>query len=139
MNRIYVIFCFAMLSILLAYGCGSEGTREARSIMRKQADITEDYLNDLSNAENADGVVKAIDKYSEGMRELIPELREFNEKYPEYKEGKIPEGLEEEVDRLREASSKIPGAMMKMAKYMMNSSVQEAMTRMSKDMDKLNN
>ena len=123
MNRIYVIFCFAMLSILLAYGCGSEGTREARSIMRKQADITEDYLNDLSNAENADGVVKAIDKYSEGMRELIPELREFNEKYPEYKEGKIPEGLEEEVDRLREASSKIPGAMMKMAKYMMNSSV----------------
>ena len=84
-------------------------------------------------------MVKAIDKYSEGMRELIPELREFNEKYPEYKEGKIPEGLEEEVDRLREASSKIPGAMMKMAKYMMNSSVQEAMTRMSKDMDKINN
>ena len=51
----------------------------------------------------------------------------------------VPEGLEEEVDRLREVSSKIPGAMMKMAKYMMNSSVQEAMTRMSKDMDKLNN
>jgi hypothetical protein len=73
------------------------------------------------------------------MKKLIPELLEFQKKYPEYKEGKVPEGLEPDMKQLEEVSAKMSGAMMKMAQYMMDTKVQEAMTRMGEEMDKLNN
>lgn len=139
MTRNYGIFAIAILLFSLISACGSDSSSEARSIIKKQTNITEDYVNGLTDAKSADDVVKAIDNFTEGMKKLVPDLLEFQKKYPEFKGGKVPEGLDAEVKKLEEVSAKMSEAMMKMAQYMMDPKVQEAMTRMGEEMGKLNN
>lgn len=123
--------------VLIVYGCGSDGSKEAQSIMKKQADIAENYVNGLDEAKNAKDVVNVIEQYTEGMKELLPEIKKFNEQYPEYQQGKVPPGMEEDAKRLEEISAKIPGVMMKIGSYMMDSEVQTAMAKMGEEMKQL--
>lgn len=136
MTRIYGILVIVLLTAFLISGCGSDGSREAKSIMNKQASITEDYVNGMAGAKNADDVIAAIEHYTEGMKTLIPELKEFQKNYPDYKQGKVPKGMEADAKRIEEASAKIPEAMMKITRYMMDTRVQEAMSRMGNEMGK---
>ena len=137
MKRIYGILAVLLFMAFLVFGCGSDGSSEAKSIVKHQVSVTEDYVNGLADAKNADDVVKAIDHYTQGMKKLIPELREFQEKYSEYKQGQMPDGMEADFKRLEAVSAKIPGAMMKVTKYMMDGKVQEAMAQMGEEMGKL--
>ncbi len=137
MTRISSILSIIFLSVFLISGCGSDGSSEAKSIMKKQASVTEDYVNGLANANSSEDVVEAITNYTKGMKKLIPDLKEFQEKYPEFQQGKMPEGMEEEAKRMQEVAAKIPGAMMKAASYMMDGKVQEAMSQMGEEMSKL--
>ena len=137
MMRIYGIFAALLFMTFLVSGCGSDGSSEAKSIIKNQADVTEDYVNGLADAKSAEDVVKAIKHYTEGMKRLIPELKEFQEKYPEYKQGQMPSGMEADVKRLEAVSAKIPGVMMKVTSYMMDGKVQAAMAQMGEEMGKL--
>ena len=71
------------------------------------------------------------------MKQLIPALKKFQEKYPEYKQGKVPNGMEADLKRLEESSAKLPGAMMKLSSYMMKPEVQAAMQNMNTEMSKI--
>jgi hypothetical protein len=137
MKRIYGILAIVLLTLFLVSGCGSGGSSAAKSIIKKQADVTEEYVNGLANAKNADDVVNTIDNFTKGMKELVPEILEFEKKYPEYKEGKVPEGLEADAKKMEEVSQKMGEAMMKMGQYMMNPKVQEAMNRMGEEMSRI--
>lgn len=137
MKRIYGILTVLLFMVFLVSGCGSDGSSEAKSIIKDQASVTEGYVNGLADAKNAEDVVKAIDHYTEGMKKLIPELRDFQEKYPEYKQGQMPAGMEADIKRLEAVSAKIPGAMMKVTRYMMDGKVQAAMAQMGEEMGKL--
>ncbi len=137
MTRIYGILVTVLLTSFLVTGCSSNGSSEAKSIIKNQANVTEDYVNGLTDAESADDMVAAIEHYTEGMKKLIPELKEFQKNYPEYQQGKMPEGMEADIKRLEAASAKIPGAMMKMVSYMMDGKVQAAMEQMGQEMSKL--
>ncbi|MDD9302315.1 MAG: hypothetical protein HUK40_08210 [Desulfobacter sp.] len=136
MKQIYQIMAAVCLSAVLVCGCGSDGSSQAKSIIKTQASVTEDYVNGLLDAKNADEVIETIEDYTQGMKKLIPQLREFQEKFPEYQQGKMPKGMEEEMDRLKEASEKIPQAMMKITAYMMDPKVQAAMQQMGEQMSK---
>lgn len=136
MTRIYGVIITLLLSVVLI-SCGSDGSKEAGSIIKKQADVTEDYVDNLTNAKNADDVVEAIENYTKGMKQLIPALKKFQEKYPEYKQGKVPNGMEADLKRLEESSAKLPGAMMKLSSYMMKPEVQAAMQNMNTEMSKI--
>jgi len=136
MTRIYGVMITLLLSVALI-SCGSDGSKEAGSIIKKQADVTEDYVDNLTNAKNADDVVEAIENYTKGMKQLIPALKKFQEKYPEYKQGKVPNGMEADLKRLEESSAKLPGAMMKLSSYMMKPEVQAAMQNMNTEMSKI--
>jgi len=136
MSRIYGIIATVLLTVFLI-SCGSNGNNEAKSIVKNQASVTEDYVNGLTDAKSAEDVVAVIEHYTEGMKKLIPELQEFQKKYPEYKQGKMPEGMEADIKRLEEASAKLPGAMMKITTYMMDGKVQAAMEQMGQEMSKL--
>ena len=137
MARIYAVLTALLLTLFIAAGCGSDGSSEAKSIMKKQASITENYVNDLKKAANADDMVKAINAYTQGMKELIPDLKEFQKKFPEYRHGKVPEGMEADAKRLEEISAQIPDALMKTASYMLDPKVQQAMHQMGQEMSKL--
>lgn len=136
MTRIYGIITAVLLTVFLI-SCGSNGNNEAKSIIKNQADVTEDYINGLDKAKSADDVVAVIEHYTEGMKKLIPELQEFQKKYPEYKHGKMPEGMEADLKRLEAVSAKLPGAMMKATTFMMDGKVQAAMEQMGLEMSKL--
>jgi len=135
MTRIYGILATILLTAFLVSGCSSDGSSEAKSIIKNQVSVTEDYV--IANAKSSDDVVNAIEHYMVGMKKLIPELKEFQKKYPEYKQGKMPEGMEADVKRLEAAAAKIPGAMMKVNTYMMDGKVQRAMAQMGQEMGKL--
>lgn len=138
MKRIYGILSILLLILISVTGCGSDGSSTASSIIKKQADVTEEFFTGLSNAKNADDAAKAIDKYTEGLKKLVPELIEFQKKYPEFRDGEVPEGLEADLKKMEEASAKMSEAMSKkMIQYMMDPKVQEAMTRMGEEMSKL--
>jgi hypothetical protein len=137
MTRIYGILATILLTAFLVSGCSSDGSSEAKSIIKNQVSVTEDYVNGIANAKSSDDVVNAIEHYMVGMKKLIPELKEFQKKYPEYKQGKMPEGMEADVKRLEAAAAKIPGAMMKVNTYMMDGKVQRAMAQMGQEMGKL--
>lgn len=137
MTRIYGILVTVLLAAFLVTGCSANGSSEAESIIKNQANVTEDYVNGLADAKSADDMVAAIEHYTEGMKKLIPELKEFQKNYPEYQQGKMPEGMEADIKRLEAASAKIPGVMMKMVSYMMDGKVQAAMEQMGQEMSKL--
>ncbi len=137
MKRIYGILAAAMLTMFLVTGCGSDGSKEAKSIIKKQADVTEKYINGLAEVKNADDLVKVFDQYTEDMKELVPELIEFEKKYPEFEDGNVPEGLEEDARRMEELSAKTASAMMKAMPYMMNEKVVAAVERMEKELSAL--
>jgi hypothetical protein len=135
--RIYGILAALLFMTFLVSGCGSDGGNEAKSIMNNQAKVTEDYVNGLTSAKNADDVIDTIENYTKGMKKLIPELQEFQKNYPEYMQGKMPEEMKADIKRIEAASAKIPEAMMKMTQYMMDSRVQTAMAQMGEEMNKL--
>ena len=132
MKRIYGILAIALLSVFFVFGCGSDSS----SVLKKQIKASENYINGMSDAKSADDVVKVIDNFTEDMIALLPELQEFEKKYPGYREGRVPE-LEEDVKAMEEVSQKMSGAMSNMMKYMMDPKVQAAMTRMGEEMSKL--
>jgi Zn-finger domain-containing protein len=133
MKRIYGIFVIALLILIPVTGCGSDGS----SVLNKQIEATEKYISGMGNAKSADDVVKTIDNFTEDMKVLLPELLEFEKKYPGYREGKAYEELEADVKKMEEVSAKMSEAMSNMMKYMMDPKVQEAMTRMGEEMSKL--
>lgn len=136
MKKVYGMLFAAVLTVFLISGCGSS-SNEAEAIIKKQVDITEAYVNGIEKADNADEVVKAIENYTRGMKALIPELNEFEKKYPEFRVGKTPQGMEDEFKRMEDVSAKIPGTMMKITQYMMDSKVQAAMQQMGEEMGKI--
>jgi len=137
MKRIYGIIAILLLTACLVFSCGPNGSGEAESVLKKQADITEDYVNGLSDAKNANDVAATIGHYTESMKKLIPELEEFYKNYPDYKQGKIPEGMKEDIKKFETASAKIPGVMLEVSAYMTDSKVWEAMQQMTQEMEKI--
>ncbi len=137
MTRIYAVLATVFFTAFFIYGCSSDGSNEVKSIMNKQADITENYVNGLEGAQDSDDVVKVIEQYTESMKKLIPELKEFQKNHPEFQQGKMPEAVQADVERIKALSEKIPQAMMKVAGYMQDSKVQEAMVRMGQEMREL--
>ncbi|WDP89499.1 MAG: hypothetical protein HUN04_07095 [Desulfobacter sp.] len=137
MKQMFRIIAALWLGLFFITGCGSSPEDQAGAVIKQQTDVTEVYVNDLEKAGNADDVVAAIEKYTKGMEKLIPDIKALQENYPEYQQGKIPEGMEKEMARLREISEKLPGAMMKTASYMMDPKVQAAMQNMGREMSKI--
>lgn len=137
MKRIFGILTLILLAAFMVYGCGSNGSSKAESIIKDQVDTTENYVNGISSAKSPQEVVAAIERYTEDMKKMIPELKKFQKKYPEYQQGKIPEGMEADIKRLEKISAKIPEAMMKITSFMMDGKVQSAMQEMGKELSNL--
>ena len=137
MKRICGIVFIVLLFLISVAGCGSDSSSAASSIIKKQADITEEFVNGLTNSKNADDAARAIDNYTDGLKKLIPELIEFQKKYPEFRDGEVPEGLEADVRKMEEVSMKMSEAMDKTMQYMMDPKVVEAMTRMGEELSKI--
>ena len=137
MKQVLSMMAVFAVAGLLMFGCGSSPEDEAADVIKQHVDVTETFVNTLEKADSADDVAKAIDAYTAGMKELIPKIQNLNEKYPEFEDGKVPEELEKDAQRLEELAGKMSAAMMKTVSYMMDPAVQKAMENMGNEMSKL--
>nr|WP_319494880.1 hypothetical protein [uncultured Desulfobacter sp.] len=133
-----IVAVFAVIGALMfGFGSGSALGGEIGDVIRQQADVMEQFVNNLEKANSAQDVAKAVDAYTADMKELIPRIQSLDEIYPEYKEGKVPKELEKDGKRLEDLAVRMPAAMMKTASYMSDPAVQKAMENMSNEMAKL--
>jgi hypothetical protein len=133
---------FSILLAILFIGsfinaCSSDATSDLESLMKKQASVLEKCVDGMEKAQSSDDMVKAIEAYTAGMKELLPQLQEFQKKYPDYEKGVVPKDLEDEVKRVEQASARFSAAMMNSIRFMMDARVQEAMTRMSEEIGEM--
>lgn len=134
------ILATAALTMMLMFsGCGSDAYSGVEDILSDQAELTENYVDGLEKAENADDVVAVINDFSEGMKTLIPKIKSYQEKYPEIwnNDAEIPKKIQAQQERLEAAGEKIQSASMKLVSYMMDPKVQEAMMNMGSEMSRL--
>ncbi|MEZ4598587.1 MAG: hypothetical protein R2940_02220 [Syntrophotaleaceae bacterium] len=133
MKKHVIVLLSILFTALFMTACSSDGTGDLESLMKKQADVMEKFVDGMEKAQSADDMVKVIETYTAGMKELIPQLQEFQKKYPDFENGVVPKGLEDEVQRVEQASSRFSSAMMNSMRFMMDAKVQEAMAKMSEE------
>ena len=118
--------------------CSSDKYSDARVVVKDQVKVTEDYINGLEKATTAEQAADVINNYTDGMKALIPKMKEFREKYPELvamsPNSQVPEDLKKEIDRLNQASTRVQAASMNLMKFMMDPQVQSAMARMGQEL-----
>ena len=134
-----ILTAVVLATVTVISGCGSDPYDEMEDIISEQAQITENYLDGIEKAENAEDVVAVINDFSDGMKTLIPKIKSYQEKYPEVwnENTDVPKKIQAQQERLEAASGKIQSATMKLVSYMMDPDVQEAMTNMGTEMSKL--
>jgi hypothetical protein len=128
-----------ILAMALLAACGSGKYDDAEEIISDQAKITEDYVNGLDQAKSSEDVVDVINEFSDGMKSLIPKIKEYKEKFPELWTGneEVPEKIKAQQKRLEEAGQKVQAATMNLMKYMMDPKVQEALANMGREMGQI--
>ena len=129
------------LCLLALTGCGGDKYADARSLMEDQTRVTEDYVNGLEKADSAEAAARVIDDFTDGMKELMPRIKAFQEQYPELAgqsaPADAPRDVQEGMQRLQEASARIQSATMKMMKFMLDPKVQQALQRMGTELGAL--
>jgi len=95
----------------------------------------EQYVVSIEKAISAKDVVKAMDRFTEGMTKLQPTLKKLTEKYPELENSQSPpEELKGLQTKMEDVGQRMAGAMMKIGPYMTDPEVQKAQERMGSAM-----
>lgn len=137
-NRIHFHFVVCIICIFWLMACGGGKYDKAVKVMKKHADVSMAYVNSLESADSADDVAGAINKYSDEMEKLIPDINKMMKDLPKiYNQETVPRELTEESERLAEAGAKIQGTSRKMFQYITDPEVQKALERMSAVMQKM--
>ena len=123
---------------LLAYACGGGGGDDPKSVMTDLFEVLDGFFASVEKADNADALVAAIDKFSEGMKAIAPRMKKVQEKYPELKDmNTLPDELKEFEGKIKEIQPKFIGVMGKFMKYANDPKVQAAQQKMAEAMKAL--
>jgi len=124
------------LLVIAAVACGGGGKyASAKALMGKQISIINRYADAMDKANNAQDVVAALNAYAADTKDLIPELKKFQEQFPEMKDqAEAPAELKPEMDMMQEAMGRMMTASMKAAQYMQDPAVQAAQKKLGEAM-----
>jgi hypothetical protein len=123
---------FLLIGIILLLAGGTVFAQEYedfKSLLREVMELMDTFAEDLNNAENADEVVAAIEKYHKGIEPLEPKMDEMDEKYPDIDETNHPEELAAIMEEYAETIESFSSAMAVLMEYMNNPKVMEAMDK----------
>lgn len=135
-KTIIVLFVSLLTMSFLLIGC-SDKYSDMEKVSEEYIALMEGYIADLDKIGNAKDAVKAMNKFTDGMEDLLPRMQKLSEKYPELKDtSNPPEELKETQERAGEIGLKMAGSMMKLMPYMMDPEVQKAQNRLSTIMAK---
>jgi len=116
---------------------GGSGSGDEKAVFEKQAAVTENYVSGIESAQNADDVVKAIERYTAEMKELIPQLQKVQKTVSAGDAPQISAQTEKEMNRAMNGLDKLPAAMMKVQGYIMNEKVRDAFVKMGEELSAL--
>jgi len=125
-----------VLGIVVAVACGGGGKyAQAKKLINQQIDIMTDYADAMEKADNAQKAAAAINDYAAATAALAPEMKKFQEQYPELKDqAEPPVELKPEMEKMQQVMGRLISASMKSAQYMMDPAVQEAQKKLGEAM-----
>jgi hypothetical protein len=129
--------CLAVvLMITMALACSGGGKyAQAKKLINKQIGIMTDYADAMEKADNAQEAAAAINDYAAATAALAPEMKKFQEQYPELKDqAELPLELKPEMEKMQQLMGRIIAASMKSAQYMTDPAVQEAQRKLGEAM-----
>ena len=98
-------------------------------------DLPPEALEDIEKAADADGVVKALNTFSDKMTALGPKMKKASEEMAKKAQsGKMPKEMEEMAKKSMEVVAKMRTIQEKMAKYATDPKVQAAQKKMMEAM-----
>jgi hypothetical protein len=137
MKKAVIITCVALLLVSFAAcnkgGGGKYG--DVKKVFTKYIDATEKFATAMEGVKDADGVVKAIEVYTVAAKELGPQIKGFETKYPEFKNmDNPPEELKPLTERMQAVATKMMSSMGKIAEYAADPKVQAAQAKLTEAM-----
>jgi len=133
-----ILVCLGLLISISA--CGG-GDADPKAVLNDYFDVMNDFLTGMEKAESADDVVAAINKFSDGMEDLVPRMKSVQENYPELKnmgsQGKLPEEFKEFEEKFKELMPKMMGISAKLMKFATDPKVMEAQKKLTEAMSAL--
>jgi len=125
-----------VLLVVGAVACGkADKFSSARTLIAKQIEIMNRYADAMEKAGSARDVAAALDAYAAGTRDLIPDMKKFQEQFPEMKnQAEPPAELKPEMEKMQAVMGRIINASMKAAQYMQDPAVQEAQKKLGEAM-----
>lgn len=137
MKKALVLACVVVLLVSVA-ACNKDGGgkyADVKKVFGKYIEATEKFATTMEGVKSADEVVKAIEVYTVAAKELGPEIKGFEAKYPEFKDMENPpEELKPLVDRMQAVATKMMGSMGKIAEFASDPKVQEAQAKLTEAM-----
>jgi len=121
-----VILC-AIIFIAGFIACGGGKYGDAKKIIAKSNKVVEDFIGKMDKAGNEKEVAAALKGFTKAMKEITPEMKKLQEKYPDLaKSQNIPPELGEEGKKMMEVWTKMASVMMKIQEYADDPEVQAA-------------
>lgn len=112
--------------------------KDATPVLKEMVESLEMFIVNMEKAEDAKGIVLALDNYSKAVLKFAPALKKMMKKYPELKdETTHPEELKPFTKKMEELTKKMMKLYGKLAKYVKDPDVKEANKRWEKAMSSL--
>jgi len=124
-------FAAALFLILLSFGCFAQTKYgDIKEMFNWYLDATLKVVNVLENSQDTKEIALALEDYVDATLEFIPQMEQFEEKYPELNEqSDPPKELEEIMDRFEKAMERAADSFAGLFKYAEDPDVQKAMER----------
>lgn len=114
--------------------CGGGGS-DAEAVMDEYIGAIDGLAKDVEKADNADGIVTAIDTFSNKMTALMPKMKKAGEDMAKNAQsGKMTKEMEEMAKKSMTIMAKMKSIQEKIAKYSSDPKVQEAQKKMAEAM-----
>ncbi len=132
MKRKIFAATFILCLLTAVANCGGSKYSDVIEVNDEFVGITGDYLSSLDKADSAKEVASAMDRFSDGLDEILPKMKKMKDKYPELKDPEnIPEELKSSQKKAEEMSTQFATSFGKLFQYMRDPEVREAQKRLS--------
>jgi len=120
-----VFFTVVLIAGFTACGGGKYG--DAKKVIARSNKMVEGFLTKMEKAESGKEVAAALKAFTKDMKEIAPEMKKLQEKYPDMANSQsVPPELGEEGKKMMEVWSKMGSVMMKIQQYADDADVQAA-------------
>jgi vacuolar-type H+-ATPase subunit I/STV1 len=110
----------AILLILLSIGCYAQQSRyeEIKDLLNWYLDATLKMVNVIEMSQNTKEIAQALEDYVDATLEFVPQMEQFEEKYPELAESSDPpQELEATMERFEEVMGRAAEAFSGLVKF----------------------